>query len=285
MPSCITHQIIAERAREHFPPNVCVAAKAHNDYFFLGAQGPDVFFFLSPLSKKEYNLGKHMHRYGIYETFSFFQSYMQTLLGEERERVWAYLSGFVCHYATDTAFHPFVYAYLESHGNRGMAHQLIETDWDVYFARQEGKRAAGWKFPFSAKKIAREGTLYRLYAAFSEALGRRKLKAKTFKKGIKSFSRYLKFFHGKSHQKGWARTEKILHLKPRLSCLYPRENPDKSYLEGEEFSKLAKGRGETADELKALAVSESARLCGLFFEGTLPESEFNKSFLSGESVE
>ncbi len=44
MPSCITHQIISEEAVKLFPPEISACVTAHPDYYFLGAQGPDVFF-------------------------------------------------------------------------------------------------------------------------------------------------------------------------------------------------------------------------------------------------
>ena len=50
MPSCITHQLISERARELLPEPVKEAAERRHDYYFLGAQGPDVFFFYERIS-------------------------------------------------------------------------------------------------------------------------------------------------------------------------------------------------------------------------------------------
>ena len=45
MPSSITHELIAEAAAEAFPEEIRRLAGDHPDYFFLGAQGPDLFFF------------------------------------------------------------------------------------------------------------------------------------------------------------------------------------------------------------------------------------------------
>lgn len=283
MPSCITHQLIAEKAKSGFPPEAREAAEKHTDYFFLGTQGPDALFFIKPLSKKEMNLGRHLHRKDIYAMFRFFQLYTDKLEGTEKEQITAYVAGFLCHYCADLVFHPFVYSYLATHETRGMIHQLIESDWDVYFAKKQKRNAVGWKFPFSAEKINREGALYVLYSEFSEELSRRPLSRRAFEKGIKYFGRYLRFFHKKPHAEFWARAERILHLKPRLSCMYPRKDPNGAFLYGEEFYGLAKERGRTADELFGVAVSESARLNRIFFSaGTLPLSEFNKSFLTAE---
>ncbi len=285
MPSCITHQLLAEEAKIAFPNEIARAAELHEDYFFLGAQGPDALFFIKPLSKKEFNLGRYLHRNDVYAVFRFFRDYLARLSGTARERMTAYIAGYVCHYCGDVTFHPFVYAYLKAHGNRGMLHQLIETDWDSYFAHIHGKRAIRWKFPFSAKKIIREGELFRLYRELSEGLGRLPLKKRAFDKGIKNFSRYLWFFHRASHAKFWERTERLFRLKPTLSCFYPRGNVNRQFIESAEFYELSGGKGNNANELFSLAVSESKRLCGLFFgDVPLERSTFNKSFLSGKEL-
>lgn len=285
MPSCITHQLIAEEAKSGFPQEVREAAENHKDYFFSGTQGPDALFFIKPLSKKEMNLGRYLHRKDVYAVFRFFQLYLNEL-EEAREQITAYVAGFICHYCADLAFHPFVYSYLETHETRGMTHQLIESDWDVYFAKKQKKSAAGWEFTFSAEKLNCEGALYLLYEALSVRLARSPLSRRMFERGLKNFERYLRFFHTKTWAKFWARAEQILHLTPRLSCLYPRERPDGAFLYGEDFHTLARERGRTADDLFHVAVSDSARLNRIFFSADpLPLSEFSKSFLTAEETD
>ncbi len=286
MPSCITHQLIAEKAKSGFPPKVKEAAEKHTDYFFLGAQGPDALFFIKPLSKKEWNLGRYLHRYDVILVFSFFREYLSRIIDQtELEQLTAYAAGFLCHYGGDITFHPYIYAYLKAHGSRGMMHQQIETDWDTYFARLEGKNAVGWNFPISAKKINREGVLYRLYRDLSFSLKRLPLKKRTFDRGIKRFLFYLRFFHRVSHAKFWQRAERLFRISPKLSCLYPRETVDCTSIESEEFFDLSQQKGRNADELFSLAVSESITLCNLFFKGNaLERSVVHKSYLSVTEV-
>ena len=280
MPSCITHQLIAEEARDDLPQGAREAAERHPDYYFLGAQGPDVFFFYRPLSKKEQNLGQFMHRKRVYDVFTFFLRARLSFEGEERERVTAYLSGYVSHYAADVAFHPYVYAYLNAHGCNKAEHQLIESDWDVYFARAQGKEASGWRFPFSAKQINAEGTLFALYSRLCEAIGRFVPSEASFRRGISLFERYLKFFHKKPHAKLFRGVEKTFGLNPVCSSLYPRKETDPNYLYGEDFAVLS--GAESADELFRRAVRASAELNVIFFEcegRELPRELFGKSFL------
>ena len=289
MPSCITHQIIAEEAKAALPDAVADAAEKHADYYFLGAQGPDVFFFYRPFSKKEFNLGRFMHRRCVYEVFSFFARYLPSLADEEREQANAYVAGYLCHYAADTAFHPYVYRYLAAHESVRSEHQLIESDWDVFFAREKrNKNAEGWKFPLSAKKINREGTLFRLYFALCTELGRIPPTKRNFNRGISLYGKYLKFFHGKSHYQGWRRAEKLFRFRPIVSSLYPRKDTNPAYLYGEDFLRLS--GEENADALFFRAVTNAENLSEDFFAAVrertpLPREEFNKSFLTAEQAE
>lgn len=291
MPSSITHQLIADEALPSLPPDAARTAERNYDYYFLGAQGPDVFFFYRPLSKSEYNLGKLLHRERVYDVFTLFSCYLKTLAGEEKERTTAYIAGYISHYCADTAFHPFVYRFLEENNAGKFVHQQIENDWDVYFLKtRRGKTAERYAFPFSSKKLVTEGTLFRLYEYLALKLGRRQLKRNSFNRSLRGFEKYLKFFHGKcySAQKRWEKTERFFRTEHRMSCLYPRANPDREYIDGENFLRLSEERGASADELFGLAATESARLCTRFFseraEGFLPRKDFSRHFLTGKNL-
>ncbi|MDE5897136.1 MAG: zinc dependent phospholipase C family protein [Clostridia bacterium] len=288
MPSCITHQLISEESKKNLPEQAKLSAELYPDYYFLGTQGPDVFFFYKPFSKKEFNLGRFLHRSRVYDVFSFFAREVSAAAGEEHGRIAAYVAGYVCHYCTDTVFHPFVYRYLEEHGASKTEHQLIESDWDVYFAGQRGREAAGWKFPFSAKSINEEGTLYALYARLANELGRKSVPERTFRRGVSRFARYLKFFHGKSRAGFFRKTEKLFRLQPVCSSLYPRKEIDPDYLYGEEFERLSGAK--SADELFSEAAARTADLCKLLFRAAmhgepLPREEFNRSFLTAHQTD
>ena len=299
MPSSITHQLIAEEALRLLPPFAKAAAERFPDEYFLGCQGPDVFFFYRIGNKSEYNLGKFMHRYRVYDVFSLFSDALRGKEGAprfdeaERAQAFSYVLGYITHYAADTAFHPFVYAYLEKYRCQKREHQQMENDWDVWFLREKkNAEAEKFRFAFSPKKIIRDGTAARLYAYLAQRLEREEVTKARFARGVKNFSRYLKFFHGKcySAQRGWERTEKFFHARRYLSRPYPREIPEPAYLAGEDFFSLSEGRGHSADELFALAVKKAARLAALFTEtletgAELPREEFSNGLLTGKPVE
>ena len=287
MPSVMTHALIARDSAKYFSPNLLEAVKLHPDYYFLGAQGPDVFFFYRPLSGREGNLGRFLHRSRVYTVFEFFLSCLRgEHCGAEYARLLAYVAGYITHYAADTVFHPYLYRYLEKTPKAGMAHQQIENDWDVYFLRtMDGREVERFPFPFSAKKIIKENTLFNLYARLIEEIGQRSLKKRKFNRALKNFERYLNFFHKNCYgtQKRIERAEKFFRITPRLSCLFPRKTPWQEVIDGDFYPDE-----KNAETLYQEAVEKSRHLVQTFTEGlltgALPRAGWSKSFLTAEEV-
>ncbi len=301
MPSAITHQLVAEEAEKLLPEGLQHIIERAPDEYFLGCQGPDLFFFYRIGNKSEYNLGKFLHRNRPYDVFRFFARLLSgeqsarfpAYSDEDRTRAFAYILGYIAHYATDSTFHPFVYNYMNKEVSEKRVHQLIENDWDVHFLRKfRGREAEKFRCAFSPKKVAKSGAVARLYACLAEELGREEVKRRKFNAGLRNFWRYLTFFHGKcySSQHGWERCERFFRAKPFLSCLYPRRQPDPEHLTNDDFARLSEEKGKSADELFDRARDESARLAILFCECVrkgepLPREEFCLSFLTAQPVE
>lgn len=274
MPSVITHELIAKSAAALLPSEERQAIAAAPDYYYLGAQGPDLYFFYRPLDGKK-NWGKVLHRGKIYRWFEALLSALKKRSGEERQKCLAYALGFCTHLEADGTFHPFVYSYLKEHKLKKKEHQRMENDWDVYFAAElEQRDARGYEFPFDLKKIAREGVLYRYLREAADVFGR-KISKGTFDHMLRFFGWYCKHFHRK----------RFRYLLPILSSLYPRKTPNPAILEGEEFSRLS--GAESADALFLTAAQRAAVRMGEFLQcadgGSLP-ADFSRHLLTGESV-
>ena len=298
MPSSITHQLIAEETLKRLPEELQKIIENSPDEYYLGAQGPDVFFFYRIGNRSEYNLGRFLHRYRVYDVFSFFLKAITDdvpprFTPASREKALSYILGFITHYCADSTFHPFVYNYLDKTKSAKRVHQMMENDWDVYFLRElRGQSAENYAFGFSSREIVADGSVARLYGCLARVLNREEIDKNKFDKGVKNFERYLKFFHCDCYgsQRGWERAEKFFRAKPLLGALYPRENPDPSYLSGDDFAELAEERGSTADELFDRAVAESERLIELFTQSAahgeqLSREEFGNGLLTGKAVE
>jgi len=301
MPSAITHQLVAEEAKEQLSEGLQHIIERAPDEYFLGCQGPDFLFFYRIGNRSEYNLGKYLHRNRTYDVFNLF---CRILSGErnprlphfneeDRTRVYSYVLGYITHNCTDSAFHPYVYNYMEEEGSPKREHQLMENDWDVYFLRERREQSVEkYQFGFTPKNIAKSNALARLYASVAETLEREEVKPHKFHAGVRNFNRYLRFFHGKcySRQRAWTSIEHVFRAKPFFSALYPRESVDPLYLEREDFSVLSEGKGDNADALFEHAKRESVRLCELFCtcvrDGTpLPKEDFSNHFLTGKPEE
>lgn len=291
MPSCITHQLIAEEVCSSLPVPAAEAVRFAPDYYYLGAQGPDLFFFYRIFSGKEKNLGRLLHRKHAYEVFLTFYELLrgEFFKNDSKQKSFAYLCGYLSHYSADVAFHPFVYAYLEKYGDEGFLHQKIENDWDVYFLQtKQHREAEDYEFPFSASKIAEENVLFVLYSLLFARINETALSESSFTAMLKLFEKYLNFFHGEcySSQRGWKKAESFFGAKPRLSRLFPSQNPEKRFITGEHFFELTGGKAQNADELFSIAVDETVKLTSVFCEclqsgKPLPKTPFNLNFHDG----
>ena len=280
MPASITHELVAEEAKDLLPAAARETVLAAFDYYILGAQGPDLFFFYRPFSGREENLGRLLHRRQVYKFFSALAKAVRGLSPDAAEKALAYSLGFCSHLAADVVFHPFVYNYLAKHGEKKYDHQKIENDWDVYFLRELKSRSAlSHSYPFDLGKIAREGVLYAFLEKVFSCLGV-ELRPASFGRMLRRFGRYLSHFH-----KGGARPLRLLGF----GAPYPRPVPERAYLGGENFSRYAEGAAENADALFLHAAEESVSCMEAFLEASssdmpLPKSLFSRSMHSGKNI-
>ena len=289
MPSSITHELIATEAQKRLPAAMQSIVESAPAAYFLGAQGPDPFFFATAKGEGV-NFGKFLHRNAVYELFSAFQRFLEALPAAERAVPLAYCLGYVTHYCADVAFHPCVYRYMQQNKLRKREHQRIENDWDVYFARKiAGKEAENYSFPAVVKL---ENDVKPLWKYASAELGR-KIPHGAMRSALTGFSKYLRFFHRRcySSQRRWARFDKLFHIRA-LSCLYPSRSPDQAVLEGERFEQAANMEGlppvKTADDLFERAVSQSVYRMMLFYDHIggmpLPREQFDRHLLTGQHI-
>jgi len=77
----------------------------------VGCQGPDVFFYYitSVLNSGVRGVGERMHKGGANAFVRRAAEYGRRLDADGRKALFAYLSGFLAHYALDCAAHPYVY--------------------------------------------------------------------------------------------------------------------------------------------------------------------------------
>ena len=256
MPAQFTHRILAEAVLRALPASV---RRTIDDLpaYFLGAQGPDIFYFLHIRRGKEKNLGAYFHGIGVYEGLC-------SLLAESKgsDFAFSYAAGYLTHYAADTVFHPFVYGMIEKFNEyepawRGRRHAYIENDLDSYFVQKCcGIPVQAYPFP----RVERHINVAKLYAVFIRR----------------------RFFGG---------AERTLHVPHLFSSMYRRPDYDErclnlSHGEWRNPSSPEYVSRESADDLFARAERECVRLLTEFYRAAAEDSpllreDFGNSMLTG----
>lgn len=113
MPGFLTHYLFSIDTYRHLhEKSMQSIIKNHKQVYYLGAQGPDIFFYYLPCTiDKKKQLGSLLHHT---TTNAFFDTCIKELSNQknplEQETILAYISGLLCHYSLDSSTHPFIYA-------------------------------------------------------------------------------------------------------------------------------------------------------------------------------
>jgi len=146
MPDVLTHMVCSEEALNYLSEDMKDILTSNKNIYHLGAQGPDLFFYYKPLSGGEAKLirdyATKMHQDKINDFFlagakrikhaiiadpiAFFKSEKKNTA---LHREFAYLSGFLSHYAMDTIGHPYIFYF--SGVDSGYNHKYFECILDT----------------------------------------------------------------------------------------------------------------------------------------------------------
>lgn len=131
MPASYVHQCIGETAASSLNIGLLHAVRA-------GAEGPDPFFFslfALPGQPAAPRIGSLLH---TRRTADFLTALLRACSSSSLLR--AFACGFVSHYATDTTFHPFVYAHSLTNDGAysGTVHCTLEHQLETLHYRRQG---------------------------------------------------------------------------------------------------------------------------------------------------
>lgn len=144
MPAFCTHYVFAKEMiptiKKEYP-----SLNINKDAVFLGAQGPDVFFFHRACpwmkGKAMRNIGSDIHRAKPEILFDSMADYFKK--NGKNSIALSYCYGFIMHYSLDRICHPYVYAMQEKLikqnklWNPHTAHNTIELSLDTYILNHE----------------------------------------------------------------------------------------------------------------------------------------------------
>lgn len=113
--------------------------------FEIGLQGPDIFFFYRPYTGGG-RVAKYGHGLHKASAMAFFQAAACVIEAQGKDSAaYAYLLGFICHFALDSGCHGRIAEIMEE---TGVAHLEIEEELEKFLLRSDGKDPL--KFPLAS---------------------------------------------------------------------------------------------------------------------------------------
>lgn len=134
MPATYAHYRFGKDVLKALPGKYRRVLLKEEDLFNIGLHGPDLLFYYKPFSHHALHAeGGRMHRLTGKEFFAAAgKIYLER--GSRRED-FAYLCGFLCHFALDRACHGYVNA-LSARGE--VSHEEIESEFDRILLEEDG---------------------------------------------------------------------------------------------------------------------------------------------------
>lgn len=127
MPDFWSHRYAAQSIYEREIIKHQRFSKLELKYYLLGAQGPDLFYYLNKthlFTRKHFKrIGNNMHTQDILEVFTAFI----TNLSPESPELFAYTLGFLIHYQMDAHCHPYICTW----GPDSKSHKVVEMALDA----------------------------------------------------------------------------------------------------------------------------------------------------------
>lgn len=137
MPCLYAHTLFGLSVRDRLPQPLAALLARHEAAFLAGLPGPDIYFFdrfpPPPFRPHEKRTGNALHDA---PADALFAQLLPLAAGDEA--LLAYTLGFLCHYALDSAIHPFVDARY-----RGLDHTRFEMRLELAFCAQRGSGLGG----------------------------------------------------------------------------------------------------------------------------------------------
>ena len=134
MPSTYAHYRFGREMAERCPAEAADLIRAHRSLYDIGLHGPDLLFYYRPLRKNSVRaLGSHMHAQAAN---CFFGTVRGRIPNGEEGAARAYLLGFVCHFALDSACHGYIADFVRA---TGVSHAAVESEFDRSLLLLDGK--------------------------------------------------------------------------------------------------------------------------------------------------
>lgn len=126
MPSTYAHYSFSRRVLEKLPKPLAHICKSFETQFQFGSQGPDFLYFYHPTVKNHYTeIGALIHCCSLNRFLRQVLPILKLYGTDSKE--YAYMLGFICHFALDSYCHPYVIPKVKE---LAFPHIAMETEFD-----------------------------------------------------------------------------------------------------------------------------------------------------------
>jgi len=167
MPAFATHFFYAEKVYESLDEDTQKKIKKYRDYYDLGAQGPDIFYYYKPYRKNNisdfgtqvhHKLFKELIKNALKNIKEYEMNPNRKLRTYEDDAALIYLLGLSTHFTLDSSFHPLINKEAKTKND----HYILETELDRKIIEREAKNIEPYKFKrnllinYKVKKYGKE---------------------------------------------------------------------------------------------------------------------------------
>jgi len=243
MPGFITHSLFAEEVYSDLKDKALKRQiNKRMNLFYLGAQGPDLFFYYKVKPWKKYDgvekLGFIMHYTKTQFFFIESLNYIKGLKYKNKDaysELMVYIAGYICHFALDSITHPFIHytAGIYTKKNNStfkyhIYHKKLESIIDVIMLMlKEDKKASSFKSFKMIENISKYyGTLKDFYVSVVNKVYGIRLSSKQVKNVIGDIYNILKILYDPWNIKSWLfKLVENLYGRPEeiTSSIHPRK--------------------------------------------------------------
>ena len=136
MPAFYAHHRFGETVFQELSEPLRTVVLNHRPQFDIGLQGPDLFFFYRPYTGGG-RVAKYGHQLHEISAMPFFERGLRVVERKGLDsREYAYMLGFICHFALDSRCHGYINRMVEK---TGVLHLEIEEEFEKYLLRADGK--------------------------------------------------------------------------------------------------------------------------------------------------
>ncbi|MBQ4253507.1 MAG: zinc dependent phospholipase C family protein [Erysipelotrichaceae bacterium] len=136
MANIYSHFTLARKCLETMPEELKKTVERNFDIYLIGSVGLDFYFYYRlPFSRKMFHYASDVHRVSFAHYADLF--HRNLIKTDDRDKVTAYICGFLTHYLLDNHVHSYVEKKIQV---SGITHALIESQFDSYLLRKDGIR-------------------------------------------------------------------------------------------------------------------------------------------------